>query len=326
MRRADAALCAPSLTPSVEDSNPTTVALTGNAGVLVAGCSNALCSAAAQAKNSATLVSVTAGGVALRQGSCVISGITTGSVEFCATDSRGFTTSRTVTLPLVGYVPLRCNPVAKRTDPVSGNAVLTLTGSCFAGNFGAANNPLTITVVVGEQTFTLTPQVGVDHRYEATLSLSDLDYTRAHPVTVTATDRLGRVVKSFAVPKGEPVFDWGEKDFRFHVPVTGAFRGSFQGVCMQTFYVSAGDTLRMQSCFAQYQSGVNGRQSIFLFGSANNVPVYGLITVNAWGGVSWNGTDGVSVGVLGNGQLSVKLPAVSWDVFTALSGYTFEFI
>jgi hypothetical protein len=37
---------------------------------------------------------------------------------------------------------------------------------------------------------------------------------------VRAVDRLQTVTKSVTVGKGIPVFDWGEGDFAFHVPVT----------------------------------------------------------------------------------------------------------
>lgn len=324
--RAEESLCAPELSAEIEDCNPATLALTDDPEVLVAGCSNALCAVSAQAKNGAKVVSVTAAGLPVEGGSRVIEGITTGSVEVCATDSRGFTTRRAVTLPLVDYVPLTCNASVRRADPTSGNAVLTLSGQCFCGSFGAVDNGLTVTVEVGEQTITLRPQVGIDNSYEATVSLSDLDYTCAHTVTVTAADCLGSVVKTVTVPKGEPVFDWGEQDFRFHVPVTGAFLGSFQGIYLRKKYLSGTDTLQLQSCYAQFQSGTTGRQSLFLFGSANGITVYGVLTVQAWGGASWYGTDGVTAAVISDGQVQVRMPRVAWDTFIVWSADPFDVV
>ena len=324
--RADESLCAPTLTAAVEDCNPETLALTGDAGVLVAGKSHALCSVTAAANHGASVVSVTAGGLPADSGSCVIEGIETGAVEVCVTDSRGFTARQTVTLPLVAYIPLGCNPSVKRTDPTSGNAVLTLKGSCFAGSFGAADNALTVTVEVGEQTLTVAPPVGIDHSYDTAITLSGLDYTCAHTLTVTAQDRLGRVVKTLTVPKGEPVFDWGERDFRFHVPVTGDFSGSFQGVYLRTRYLGDTDRIQLQTRYQEFSPNVTNRQSIFLFGSANGIAVYGLLTIHSSGGVSWAGTEGVTATVQSGGQVVLTLPRVTWDTFTALSAELFEIL
>ena len=324
--RAEESLCAPALTATMEDCNPVTIALTDDPETLVAGCSNALCAVSAQAKNGAKVVSVTAAGLPVEGGSRVIEGIATGSVEVCATDSRGFTTRKMVTLPLVPYVPLRCNPSVKRTDPVSGNAVLTLSGQCFRGSFGAEDNVLAITVEVGEQTIDLQPQVGVDNSYEATVSLSDLDYTCAHTVTVTATDCLDRVVKTVAVPKGVPVFDWGEKDFCFHVPASGTFLGSFQGVYLRTVYLYNTPTCQLQSRFTQFQSGATGRQSLFLFGSANGVAVYGVLIIYGMGNMVWTGTEGVTVSALSGGRVQVNLSRNAWDTFTFMSADPFEIL
>ena len=318
--RADEILCAPQVSGSVEDCNPETLALTGNRYVLVSGRSDALCTITAEAKNSASITEKTVAGTPVTDDSRTVEKIETGTVTFAATDSRGYPGQYQVTLPLIPYVRLTCDASVKRTDPTSGNAVLTLSGKCFKGDFGAAENALTLTCRVGEQTLTVTPEVGIDNSYYTTVSLSDLDYTQTHRLTVTAADALDTVTKTLTVQKGQPVFDWGEADFQFHVPVTGDFFGTFQGVHIRTVRLSANDTVTVQSGMTA------ARQSVFLFGSANGRPVSGLAVLHTDGTGGWDGTEGVTVTGLGGSQFAITVPTKAYDWFTLLSAEPFTIV
>ena len=55
--------------------------------------------------------------------------------------------------------------------------------------------------------------------YSGSFGISGLDYTKTHRLEVTVADGLGQVSRMLTVNKGMPVFDWGEEDFCFHVPV-----------------------------------------------------------------------------------------------------------
>ena len=55
--------------------------------------------------------------------------------------------------------------------------------------------------------------------YSATVALTGLDYQQTHTVDVRVSDKLMNITKSIPVKKGIPAFDWGERDFAFHVPV-----------------------------------------------------------------------------------------------------------
>ena len=215
--------CCPVITGTVRDENPATLALTGDDSVLVRGCSDAKCTVTAQARNGATLTETTVNGLPITD-TLTIGGAETECFTFRATDSRGYTAAfQPEGLTLVPYIKLTCNPTARRTDPTSGNALLTVQGAYFGGSFGREENTLTLSYRVGEGDFTpVTPQLEQD-RYRAEVPLSGLDYTRSHTLQVRAEDRLSRVEKTLTVHKGIPVFDWGEQDFAFHVPV------SFQG-------------------------------------------------------------------------------------------------
>lgn len=211
--------CRPMVSGTVEDVNEATIALTGDESVLVKGMSSALCTMTAEARNSATLMSRTIGGIAVEENERTIPNIELNEVIFTATDSRGYSETYKALLTMVEYVSLTCNVSAKRTDPTSGNVSLYIDGKCFNGSFGAEENALEVRCSVGnDEWLDLEPQIG-DTSYEVNAILSGLDYQRSHRITVEISDKLMALTKTVTVGKGIPVFDWGENDFSFNVPV-----------------------------------------------------------------------------------------------------------
>lgn len=215
----DDASCAPLVSGTVEDVNPTTLLLTGDGNVLVRYASSALCTIAAQGRKGATLAEKKIDSLPVSANTYTLGGIERDVVVFSARDSRGYTATATVQKPMVPYVRLSCNVTAKRTDPTSGNVALEVTGDYYAGSFGAQVNELRLHCRVGNDAWVeVIPQIQRSS-YSARLQLSGLDYTQSHTLQVRAADKLQTVTKSVTVGKGIPVFDWGENDFAFHVPV-----------------------------------------------------------------------------------------------------------
>lgn len=211
--------CKPTVSGTVEDSNELTIALTGDASKLIRYYSTALCTITAAAKNSATISSKTIGGTAVTEDTRSIPNVESGSVVFAAADSRGYSAAVTVTAKLIPYVKLTNNAAGTRTDPTSGNAKLSITGSYYNGSFGAVDNALAVTYRVdGGDGIAVTPALSGD-TYGADVELSGLDYTQAHTIEVTVSDKLESVVKTVTIGKGEPVYDWGENDMNIHVPL-----------------------------------------------------------------------------------------------------------
>lgn len=216
---ADPALCGPTMTWSVADGSAATE-LTGDSHIFVRYVSRALCSVNAQARRGATLAGCTAAGREVSPGQILeLQDIHGGNIPLRAWDSRGYVTEVVVPLQMVEYIPLSCQATLTRTDPTSGGAILRVQGKYFSGSFGAADNSLALTYQVnGGPAQSLIPTV-VEDGYTAQVSLQGLDYRIAHTVTVTARDRVAQVEITASVGKGIPVFDWGENDFTFHVPV-----------------------------------------------------------------------------------------------------------
>lgn len=211
-------VCAPAVSGTVEDGNQTTGELTGDKNVLVRYHSTALCAITASAGNSASLTSKTVNGKAI--GSTLeIPNIETGSFCFAVKDSRGYSKTAEVEKTLIPYIKLTANATVKRTDPTGGRAILTVKGNFYNGGFGAEENSLTLGCQVGtEEAVTLTPVIS-GNTYTASAELTGLAYDQTFSVTVTARDKLETVTASLTLQKGIPTFDWGEKDFQFHVPV-----------------------------------------------------------------------------------------------------------
>lgn len=216
-------LCAPTVTGTVVDIDPKTVELTGNAQNFIRYCSDILCTIAVDVLHGASIVEKKIGGVVVDAESRTIENFTGYSVAFWAKDSRGYTASYYVGLGIytVPYVILTNNAEIKRTDPTGGNAILTLKGNCYSGSFGEVDNALSIQYRVNNgDPITTHPQINEDHTYYVTIELSGLDYTQSHTIQVDACDELLEPVsKTLTLSKGIPVFDWGEEDFSFHVPV-----------------------------------------------------------------------------------------------------------
>lgn len=313
-------LCAPEVSGTVMDTNEAAVRLTGDSGKLIRYVSNALCTIAATAKNSAQIVQKSINGAPVEEDAVTIFHAESGSIVFAATDSRGYATTARVHAEMVDYIPLTANVTVQRTDPTSGNGVITVTGNFYNGSFGAADNTLSVQYQVnGGATVTVAAEKN-GNSYRASTTVSGLDYGAAHEITVTVTDLLRSVSKSVTVKKGIPVFDWGEKDFAFHVPVTMI---SANGVYMNSMRLSGTCFLEIQTRFSSFGSG-GARQSLFLFGYNNNVLVQGVIGVSSDGSVVWSGTAGVTVAAGTGGRITVTLPNIAYDQFVILSGEAFS--
>lgn len=209
--------CRPYVYGSIADINDATVALTGDDTVMVRYHSDAQCSIATIVHGSASIVERRIGGVVVQEKTRTISGIETDSVEFRATDSRGYAASETETFTLIPYVHLTNNPAASRVSPSTGVSVLTVKGNYFNGSFGVAENALTVRYSVdGGDYVDVAPKLK-GNTYTATVDIPDLDYRTSHTMEVVVSDALEVVQKTVNIGKSIPLFNWGEDYFRLNV-------------------------------------------------------------------------------------------------------------
>ena len=216
---------APTLSPAVVDANSATLALTGSNDKLVKYHSNARVTFGASAVKGATLKSkkVTCGSKSLTADG-TMQDVESGTFSFSVTDSRGNTTTKTVTKTLVNYVKLTCN-ISSGVPDGEGNFTFTVSGSCFNGSFGQASNTLAVEYRYREEGGSYSDYAAMTvkqsgNSYTATVEITGLDYQKAYQFQARATDKLETVTTPEKTVKSLPTFDWSGTDFNFNVPVT----------------------------------------------------------------------------------------------------------
>lgn len=210
----DESKCKPTVTATIVDSNSTTVALTGDNNKLVKFVSNAKITINATAKNSSSITSrkVACGDGKSGSGTEVtLNKVESGNFTVSATDSRGYTTSITISKTLINYVNLTLNPTFYRPEPTTGEVKLQLSGNYFNGSFGSTNNSLTVKYRYKESGGTYkdykTVTVAIaNNTYSLNLSLgTGFDYQKSYDFEIVVTDKLNTVTKTAHVSEGIPM-------------------------------------------------------------------------------------------------------------------------
>ena len=222
-------ISSPDLNATAEDVNESTIALTGDSKKLVKGFSNLRVISTAVAKNSAAISSVVVkvGGKTANGSDVTLEGVESSDVTVTATDSRGFPSSKTIEgLSLIPYTPLTINPTAARLSPTSDVVQIYADGSFYNGDFGMVFNALAVKarsrLLGGEfSDYTELKTTIAEKTYTASGQLTGLSYNSIYEVEVTAFDAVYTSGKTwtYRINKGIPMFDYGEDDFNFNVPV-----------------------------------------------------------------------------------------------------------
>lgn len=228
----------PTLNPTVVDSNATTKALTGDANKLIKYYSNAQYSIGAAAIKGASLSSqkVTHNGSSKTSATGTYNAVENGSFAFEAKDSRGNTSTKTITKTMINYVKLTCNQEVKINT--AGKATIKASGNYFNGSFGATNNTLTLQYRYKTQggsysSWTnITPSLS-GNTYSGTASITGLNYKTNYVFQCRAIDKINTsgVATGELTTKALPVFDWGANGFQFNVPVS--FAAGYQAAAVE---------------------------------------------------------------------------------------------
>lgn len=225
----------PVLNPTITDTNPHTLALTGDANILVRNYSNANITFGASGSKGATITSLKV----VNGGSTLTADGTINNVEgnvfhFTVEDSRGNVTKQSVTKKSVQYTRLTCNLVAASASLADNNTTTInyeLNGNFFVGGFGKANNTLTLYYRIkannGSWQLYQTsehPEI-TNNAYSLTGAITGLDYTKTYTVEFMAQDAIFSSYGNYAKSEQKtlstkPVFDWSDEDFNFNVPIS----------------------------------------------------------------------------------------------------------
>ena len=215
----------PTLSPTATTGSDTQN-LTGNSTTIISGYSSVNITFGASARNSATLSSVKCvNGSKSRTSDGAFDNVTAGDFVFTATDSRGYQTSVTKTLSVINYIKPTC--ICKVQIGVDGRATVTASGKFYNGSFGKVTNALNIQfrykVSDGSYSSWTTFQSAAPNgnTWSASSNLTGLDYQKTYYFQARAIDQIPNTATSDEIKaKAMPVFDWGENDFSFNVPMS----------------------------------------------------------------------------------------------------------
>lgn len=214
----------PVVTPTVEDVNSTTVALTGSKNKLIRFHSSASVTIGAEAVKQATIEStkVTCGNQTLLEDG-VIENPESGTFHFTVVDSRKNTKKVFLGKGFVKYVHLTCSSTSDIPDG-EGKMTVSASGNYFNGSFGAKDNTLNVYYRYKKKGGSYGDWIGMGvsvegNSYTASQSVTGLDYKYAYVFQTMATDALETTYSAEWTVKATPVFDWSEQDFRFRVPI-----------------------------------------------------------------------------------------------------------
>ena len=235
---ADKTICAPKISSvSAYDSNVNSVNLTGNNKTIVLNVSSLRVQTNAAAVNGASIESIKVynGTNWLPGADVTFEPALLSGAYVVVTDTRGYTTRYDVTdLTFMNYYQPTMSYEITRESPTSDKVTVSVSGIWFNMSFGAVQNRLSLYVYhkedgAAEYNAGKIMSKTIDgYKYTATYTYSGLEYTKAYKFAITIFDRVHanngvyppKTVLDIPLSKGVPVFDWGEDDFRFNVPVT----------------------------------------------------------------------------------------------------------
>ena len=224
----------PTFTAAAADTMAHSIELTGDSSKLIKGYNTVAASITAAAYKGATISSykIVNGGTTINSSSGTFTNAENGSFSFEVTDSRGNKATSSITLDMVNYIPLTVNVdgkvVLSSVDSTKADVSFTVNGNYFNGTFGAVANTLTGSYIVEandgekiEAPLDIPAEAMSNGTYKVSVTIPNLDYRKTYVVSVIYSDAIySNLMAVSKTLRATPVFDWGEEDFNFNVPVT----------------------------------------------------------------------------------------------------------
>lgn len=220
----------PSLSPTVEDIDPITLALTGDKNVLVRFFSNAKYTFNATPGTGTSLhkyylecadQKITKYSTDTQPDTGTIEDVESGTFVFSVTDRRNYTSSKTVNKDFLEYKKLTCN-IWRKSATADGTIEVGIKGDYWAHWFGVKHNTLKISYRYKAGNGEFSEWQSFEYLtdtddYEATITLRDLDYQTTYTFEAMAQDELMTVVSRQLPVHCLPIYDWGRDDFNVNV-------------------------------------------------------------------------------------------------------------
>ena len=227
--------CEPEIHSTYYDVNADTVALTQNSEVFIKGYSDVQFQVEATPKKGASITGYNTiyGSKSSILQQSTFYGADAEEIIFTTTDNRGLVGTLSQPVVLVDYFPITCSITAGNIhlDAESGTtatASVEIVGKFFNSTFGADGvaNVLKIEIkhTGTNDEWVEIPDIlygdNIDgNDYKATFTVNGLDYTKKIEFQARASDKLTNAPTDAKALKLEPLFDWGEEDFNFNVPI-----------------------------------------------------------------------------------------------------------
>lgn len=216
----------PTISPTIEDTNSTTIALTGDKNTIVKYFSNAKITIGAAALKGSMIDTQKAScsGKSITSATGTISNAESGTFTFSVKDSRGNTTTKEVNKTFIDYVKLTAN--FKPQITVDGVITFSISGNAFSGSFGAVDNEVKAYYRYkgedgnfGDWIAVSTSASGTTYNSQVSFTIPNFDYRKSYTFQVKANDKLMSLEEKEYIISALPVFDWSKTDFRFNVPI-----------------------------------------------------------------------------------------------------------
>ncbi len=284
----------PVISVALSDGNPKASAITGNSTTFIKDYSTIQYEITATPKKEATIKSYLAkyGSVQKTTATGTFDVISADTLEFSITDSRDVTVGYNTPITLIDYYKPTCKQdvsIALEGETEAKVSVV-ISGKYFNKSLGTINNTLDLYIrhtdndgVMGDwinlKDIAVEVTVQSDGTYEADFEVSNLRYDKAYTFQSRVVDKLEDISTNEYAIRLIPVFDWGENDFNFNVPVSiqggkvyGAYvlaEGSNDGIVNLNDKVSNYDYLEI------YFTDNNG-----VYGGYSKIPTNGTNTIN----------------------------------------------
>lgn len=216
--------CKPTVSITITNNSANTT-LTGSADTIINNNGGVVITGAATAKYNATIATntISVGSEVYANTSKTFTSLPSGTIKFTATDSRGYSNTATANRTVIQYVKPTIT-IEKPVITTEGVATFETKGNWFNGSFGAANNTLTVQYAYGVvdgtysewKTATITKS---GNTFSANITVSNLDYTKRYKFKTRVVDKLNTISSNEVFGQAIPIFDWGENDFQFNVPI-----------------------------------------------------------------------------------------------------------
>lgn len=213
--------CRPILNVNMIDINENTIALSGSNSMLIQYKSQVQITISAEARYGSGIVKRNVNNETVQGNIIYIDNVEKDRFTIEVIDSRGYTNSTTVSLPMLLYTCLTMSAEIKRTEPTTGEVDITFSGNYYNGSYqSGTRNTLQISWYYrekGTQTWTFGGTLSAmteDNTYKnpgESISLGNIfDSEKSYEFKIIASDKLSRITSFHIVPQGKPIFDWGD--------------------------------------------------------------------------------------------------------------------